>query len=52
MNAVFQSEAECNKLGKDISESCSFEDKSLKSFSTCIPESVYEEKGLQSQRLP
>lgn len=51
MRQVFASEAECNELGSAIAREIGYEDNSLKSFSTCVPESAFQERGLKSTRL-
>jgi hypothetical protein len=48
---VFNTEAECNKLGREIAREFGYEDKSLKSFSICIPEIVYSERVMKVERL-
>lgn len=51
VHAVFKSEAECNKLGAEVAADIGFKDESLKSFSLCMPESVFKDVGLQSAKI-
>lgn len=49
ISAVFQSEQECNELGRRAQREYEYEDNSLRSFSICIPESAYDEREMQVQ---
>lgn len=50
MTASFASEAECNDLGNELARKMQYEKEGIRSFSICIPESAYDEKGIQSEK--
>jgi hypothetical protein len=47
---AFNSEAECEELGRELAKSLNYTDKSLNSFSICIPQSEHDAKGMQSEK--
>jgi hypothetical protein len=44
---AFPTEEACNSLGREFAKSYRYKDPSTKSFSICIPEDAYEQKGPQ-----
>lgn len=46
LRAVFPTEEACNTLGRDFEKSYTYENPSMKSFSICIPESAYADRGM------
>lgn len=46
---VFADEANCNALGRALA--LQYADNSLKSFSICLPRSVFDDREMQTDRL-
>ncbi|MCW1431611.1 hypothetical protein [Novosphingobium sp. JCM 18896] len=51
MRQAFDNEPACNAFGREIEREIGYKDNSLKSFSTCIPESAFQDRGLKADRV-